>query len=341
VPVQILLPIARHPFDPTWTVHSLEEMNIKCSFCNALHWRAEALAKSSQINPKFGMCCYEGKISLPSLQKPSTELYRLFVGEDDRAKSFHLHIRNYNNALAMTSVGRKLDDSINQGGGGPYVFKLYGKLIHRVGSLLPLQDENGVNLTPPVYAQLYIYDSSVALDHCMGNEYNTNLEHTILQTLQDVLYNSHPAVPLYQHAFQLTRNIPHTEQYKIALHFDPSTDRRHYQNPDPTVGEIAVILPGDGDQPADSQDIILYCKHGEPLQRISDCHPFYPSLHYILLFPTGQLGWHNSILYNQRERDNRNNEERDVTMAEYFHYCLHIRPEEIESNHLFLAGKLF
>jgi hypothetical protein len=28
-------------------------------------------------------------------------------------------------------------------------------------------------------------------------------------------------------------------------------------------------------------------------------------------------------------------------MAEYFCYCLHIRPVNIESNHLFLSGKLF
>ena len=28
-------------------------------------------------------------------------------------------------------------------------------------------------------------------------------------------------------------------------------------------------------------------------------------------------------------------------MAQYFHYCLHICPTDLDSNHLFLAGKLF
>ena len=43
-------------------------MNIQCPFCHALHWTTEALLNSSIANPKFGMCCYQGKISIPPLQ---------------------------------------------------------------------------------------------------------------------------------------------------------------------------------------------------------------------------------------------------------------------------------
>jgi hypothetical protein len=39
--------------------------------------------------------------------------------------------------LALTSIGRNVDDSLNHRGGGPYSFRLYGELIHRAGSLLP------------------------------------------------------------------------------------------------------------------------------------------------------------------------------------------------------------
>ncbi|KAI9429430.1 hypothetical protein H4582DRAFT_2065258 [Lactarius indigo] len=56
---------------------------------------------------------------------------------DPIGKNFRLHIQNYNSALAMTSVERKLDEFINQRGGGPYTFRLHGELIHRAGSLLP------------------------------------------------------------------------------------------------------------------------------------------------------------------------------------------------------------
>ncbi|KAH9010632.1 hypothetical protein EDB85DRAFT_1877652 [Lactarius pseudohatsudake] len=92
-----------------------------------------------------------------------------------------------------------------------------------------------------------------------------------------MLYRSHPAVQLYRQAYELTSAMPRDQQCQISLHFDPSCDRCRYQAPDASVKEIAVILPGDGDHPTGAQDIILYRKHGAPLQRISDCHPFYPS----------------------------------------------------------------
>ena len=41
----------------------------------------------------------------------------------------------------------------------------------------------------------------------------------------------------------------------------------------------------------DSQDIIL-CQKGGGLRRISQCHPTYTPLHYVLLFLRGELGWH-------------------------------------------------
>ena len=40
------------------------------------------------------------------------------------------------------------------------------------------------------------------------------------------------------------------DQCNIALHFDSDTDCQHYNLP--TATEIAVILPGDGDQPTNA-----------------------------------------------------------------------------------------
>jgi hypothetical protein len=126
----------------------------------------------------------------------------------------------------------------------------------------------------------------------------------------------------------------------IALRFDPHTDRRRYLPPDSRVEEIAVLLPGDGDQPKDCQDVILYCNDG-PLQRITDLHPFYPALHYVLLHPTGQLGWHAFIPYEELEDRQRGPRRKYMSMAEFHRFHLFPRPLHIESNHLFLSGKLF
>jgi hypothetical protein len=56
------------------------------------------------------------------------------------------------------------------------------------------------------------------------------------------------------------------------------------------------------------------------------------------------MGWHSSILYtdveNQANQANQRNRT-TVSLEEYFRYCFHTHPTHIESNHLFLAGKLF
>src|SRR6202041_2350300 len=108
----------------------------------------------------------------------------------------------------------------------------------------------------------------------------------------------------------------------------------------------AVILPGDGDQPEGIHDIILYCRHGPPLQRITDLHPLYPALHYVLLFPTGQLQWHSLIEYttanaNNQGGGNGSRSHKHVSKSEFYCYRLHPRPPAIEPQHIFLTGKLF
>ena len=79
----------------------------------------------------------------------------------------------------------------------------------------------------------------------------------------------------------------------------------------------------------------------------------YLSFHYVLLFPTGQLGWHKRMLrvdapeapapVPDDENPLNNNEEvsrkwRYVSQTEWFHY--HLFPHVDESLHLFMAGKL-
>ncbi|KAF6143455.1 hypothetical protein GIB67_029624 [Kingdonia uniflora] len=39
------------------------------------------------------------------------------------------------------------------------------------------------------------------------------------------------------------------------------------------------------------RDIVVYHKTNQELMQISECHPAYLPMHYVFLFPTGQLGW--------------------------------------------------
>ena len=303
---------------------------------------AERLAQSSNTRPRFGMCCFQGKIKLAPLHNPPPELNNLFGGQTPQAKQFRENIRRYNNALAMTSLGCKVDESVNRGN-GPYVFKVQGRLSHLAGSLLPQEGES------PVYAQLYIYDPAEALDHHMQHEANWGLDHQVMAELQDMLYRLHPATQLYKQAYEITREMPNHQQCRIALRYDKECDQQRYNLSTAASNEIAIILPGDGDEVQSSRDIILYRWNGQGLQRISDLHPLYQALHYVLLFPTGQFGWNPSIPYARRGKEAPRNEGSDdggapdgkrscVTQTEYFRYRLF--PQINESPHIFMAGKL-
>ncbi len=253
-------------------------MNVICPYCGAPHWESEHLTKSSHANSKFGGC------------------------------DFHTNIQKYNNALAMTSVGRNLQQN---DGGGAYVFKVHG-------SLLPPPDQS------PVYAQLYIYDPDEALNYRMDNQINAGLNRTVMRDLQDMLHRHHHRVTLYKQALELTRDMPQDHQCKIALQYLPGTDRCCYNLP--TIsGEVAAVVPGTGEDFSNSQDIILYRKEGA-LKRISEVHPFYPSLHYVLLFPHGQMDWHPKIPYyvpRIGDQHQKTAEQSCLSMREFLAYHFH------------------
>ena len=130
-----------------------------------------------------------------------------------------------------------------------------------------------------------------------------------MQSLQDmlcILPSSWSAV--VQDCFGAYRDIPSDHQCTIALQFDEKCDCHHYNLPTAASNEIAAIIPGSGDQLTASHDIILYCKRGDDLKCISKIHPFYPALHYVLLFPTGKLSWHPQLEYQSgAEADDQEN----------------------------------
>ncbi|KAF9495467.1 hypothetical protein BDN71DRAFT_1391594 [Pleurotus eryngii] len=319
-------------------------MDLECQHCHVLHWKNEQLTSFTWNSPQFGMCCYQGKIQLASLEALPLELDNLLRDNSPASKEFQENIRHYNNALAMTSLGCKIDDSINCGDGGPYMFKIQGCLTHLAGALLPEEGQL------PQCAQLYIHDPAEALNHCMQHPLNNQLNHETMSNLQDMLHRCHPGVQLYKQAYEVTRNMPSDQQCRIALCYDNTCDQRRYNLPSAASNEIAVILPGDGGTLECGRDIILYRRAGQPLQHISELHPLYQLLHYVLLFPTGQFGWTPHIPYQGGAEVEKEGEvDADgscsshkcstVSQTEYFCYRLHICAHE--TVHLFHAGKLF
>nr|CAG8486844.1 4048_t:CDS:2 [Entrophospora candida] len=86
--------------------HSIGRMEKVCANCKALMWVDERKCDSSRTNPKFTVCCSNGRVQLP----PPEPLYSLLFGSNACSCQFREKIRAYNSALAFTSIGAHIDE---------------------------------------------------------------------------------------------------------------------------------------------------------------------------------------------------------------------------------------
>lgn len=123
-----------------------------CQNFGAKLWYAETLRRNNKDVNSYSLCCKSGQVQLPKMKDPPKLLLDLFQNQDPRSNHFIKNIRLYNMIFSFTSMGGKIDGSVNEGG-GPYVFRLHGQNYHSHGSLLPSEGSG------PKFAQLYIYDT--------------------------------------------------------------------------------------------------------------------------------------------------------------------------------------
>ncbi len=102
----------------------------------------------------------------------------------------------------------------------------------------------------------------------------------------------------------------------------------------PTVDEVTALMVGDGFEAVDRRDIVLaLAQQAGSFQRIFELHVGYMALHYPLLFPYGEDGWHSNISLNgvvaNVDLDDDHAEEFElrrkhcnVTMVEFYGYRL-------------------
>jgi len=263
------------------------------------------------------------------------------TGDDYSSREFCNNIWQYNVAFAMTSVGVKINNSVTRQS-SPYCFKIQGELHHLTGALFPHGNQT------PMYAQIYILDTAKQLNVRRTNNYN--LDPVVMNNLQTMLLDNYLYIGHYHHAYELIRKKPVEEQEKITirLHVNLQQDQRTHNLP--TTEEIAVIIPEDGVHYAlDNRDVVLQARGGQ-LEQISQNSPSYSALHYVLLFPKGENGWHLRIPIcraqlreqgeNTRQRDEKEHAHSQVVSNTcYYAYCLHIR--DGPQLPLFYGRKLF
>ncbi|XP_058742338.1 uncharacterized protein LOC131614807 [Vicia villosa] len=261
---------------------------IECRYCKSMMWYQERMNKSSHsANPKFMLCCCNGKIEIPLLRQPPEVLAKLmFDQENVVSKKFQQHIRVYNMMFAFTSPGAKLDNRFNNGGGPP-TLRIQGQTCHRIGSLLPSQGDT------PKFAQLYIYDIENEVQHRMNCLRTTkNIDPEVVQQLSTMMYEHNTHAKSFKMAKQWF-NQADTQNLKLRLIADRSTDGRVYNQP--KVSEVAALVVGDIDT-AEMRDIIMQYQGGG-LKRINELHASYMAFQYPLIFPYGEDGYRPNIAH--------------------------------------------
>ena len=232
-------------------------------------------------SPSFAVCCAGGKVSLPPLLKPPPYLLNLYTSPDSDAVSFRKNIRGYNNLLACASFGAKISKEFQ--GKGISNFRIHGQIYHCIGSLLP---ESG----SPMFAQLYIYDT----EHENENRQNImqDLNNSILLHLQNMLDEFNPYIQTFRQARDII--LSNTTSKISMVIYNDRTHNPHCYNA-PTSSDVAAIMIGDGNDINPTNRDICLRLHDGSLQRISETHPSYDPLHYVLLFPRGDDGWYINI----------------------------------------------
>nr|XP_029143262.1 uncharacterized protein LOC112805939 [Arachis hypogaea] len=156
-----------------------------CRHCDAMMWYEERSEKSKTgSNIEFSICCMRGKVQLPFLQRPPQLLQGLISGADQKSKHFRDNIRTYNSMFCFTSLGGKIETSINDGTGPPQ-FIVSGQNYHRIGSLVPIEGQR------PKFAQLYIYDTenevSNRIEIFSSRTNNNNIDQSLVLDLKDMI----------------------------------------------------------------------------------------------------------------------------------------------------------
>ncbi|XP_062014061.1 uncharacterized protein LOC133730499 [Rosa rugosa] len=300
------------------------DMSYVCIDCNALFWLNESKKQVSKNNPPiYTKCCQEGRIKLEASLPTPPFLEHLL--DPNNGRHFRENIRAYNSMFAFTSMGAKIDETINDGS-GPYIFKISGQVHHLMGSLLPIEGES------PKFAQLYIYDTH--------NEVANRL-HAIEGLNPEIVGD---LIKMFDEVNELVRFFRNVRNKyddhslrSLNLTILDHEENREKQYEQPTCDEVAGLVVGDIGLYDLDKDIIAETHDGR-LERISKIHPKYMSLQYPILFPYGEDGY-KTELKMLPPKGNRQYKREKVSMRSFIAYQVQERYNQ--SDTLLKGGRLF
>ncbi|KAM6568313.1 hypothetical protein CsatB_016298 [Cannabis sativa] len=228
-----------------------------------------------------GFCCANGKIRLAETNVHE-KLRDLLTSNTYESTQFRTYIRTYNNKFAFTSFGVKVDKDLCRRNKGIYTFRSQGQIYHYINDLLP---SNG----HPSKLQLYFYDTDHELENRLSDS-KIMVPSVVAELIQILQINP------YSSFFRSLGDLEHLENQKIIIRTDIGLDQRVYNAP--TSSQVAAIwTENDDGEELIGRDIFVY-NHSGLSHKVQYYYGCYDPLQYPLLFPYGDIGWHEDIKRN-------------------------------------------
>jgi len=270
-----------------------------CPHCGALFFVGEA---------KYISCCHLGTIAL---NRPFVPNALMSIITDSHV---HACIRQYNSALAMASVGYSGDAMDRNHSAAPHrphvdgwgSLKISGRVYHRIGGIQAAAEQAAS------WGQLYMLDAAEATQNRMAvHRCAEHLRPSVLSELHSLLMQHNPWISEFVAAGDGT-----------AAELTWSSDDVNTR-----AGIVAVVA-------ATGTRSIIVRKHSHQLMTISDQHPLYFPLAYVLLWPSGGIGYSDRMT---RCDPMTGSVLGKLQMLEWARYCIMRR---VDASLIHLCGKL-
>ncbi|SGZ02596.1 BQ5605_C033g11218 [Microbotryum silenes-dioicae] len=223
-------------------------------------------SRSNPSSPTFS----QGKVRLPPPPQPNLEYRQLLEGLDSDAKAFRENARSYNNALSFTSLAAHWDQT-QVGTLGPPVFRVFGRLYHRLGALIPAVNQR------PAFAQTWLIDPAEATDTRLQgpDSAGTRIQRSTLTKLESMLRTGNRFVREFASA-KARAGWDTAKEWVLRLCLPAGRDRRTHNLPTSSTEMAMIICDSDintGDR--GPQDLILQvhgdrCPDGRPKYQVGE-----------------------------------------------------------------------
>ncbi len=283
---------ARKPIIDETTVisHSCGRREFVCPHCHALKWKEEKTLHKLCCNS--GKSCNVGLLFPDAFPQPLQDLLRYDVSNQQSPpipitviKKFRASLRHYNCSLQMASYFGVVQKPPS---GGQSLMIIHGSVHHCLGSLLPRDGDR------PRFMQMFFIDDIQEQVNCrmlqLGGE-EGGLDRDLLLKLQTMLHDHNHFVHQFK---QLVDEIEEGEVADFTIHItnQGQVDRRYNVPTGQGEREVATVIPGNARDANVSEGRSIQLRvRGGGLHYISDCHPWFDGLHFVLLHPQGQNGW--------------------------------------------------